>query len=153
MQSSKFVVGNKKVLQAHVDGAILGQSATQLFTYEVFLWRVLIIITTNNWNILSFCPEDQDWIAANCISVLVDSPVWLSGDQAVTESDDAHRLQAPAAAIGSESPSTPRKRNAEARTPIASLEHKAHALACELCGQRLPQKNVHRQLLGQIWVR
>ena len=40
MASPKFVVSNKKVLQAHVDGAILGQSATQLYTYEVFLWRM-----------------------------------------------------------------------------------------------------------------
>ena len=30
MQSAQFVVDNKKVLQAHVDGALLGQSATQL---------------------------------------------------------------------------------------------------------------------------
>ena len=33
--SPKFIAGNKKLLQAHVDGAILGQSATQLYTYEV----------------------------------------------------------------------------------------------------------------------
>ena len=44
--SPSFIVSNKKVLQAHVDGAILGQSATQLYTYEVFLWRVPIMLTT-----------------------------------------------------------------------------------------------------------
>ena len=76
MQSAEFIVANKKVLQAHVDGAILGQSATQLFTYEVFLWRVPIILTTNNWNYTSFCEADKDWIRANCVEELVDTPVW-----------------------------------------------------------------------------
>ena len=33
MSSPQFIVENKNVLQAHVDGAILGQSATQLYTY------------------------------------------------------------------------------------------------------------------------
>ena len=37
VQDPSFIVQNKNLLQAHVDGAILGQSATQMFTYEVFL--------------------------------------------------------------------------------------------------------------------
>ena len=37
--SPQFVADNKKVLQAHVDGAKLGQSATQLYVYSVMLWR------------------------------------------------------------------------------------------------------------------
>ena len=53
-----FVVNNKKLLQAHVDGAKLGQSSTQLFSYEVFLWRVPIMLTTNNWR-LDELTEDQ----------------------------------------------------------------------------------------------
>ena len=39
--SPKFLVDNKKLLQAHVDGAILGQSPTQLYTYEIWLWRTV----------------------------------------------------------------------------------------------------------------
>ena len=34
--SPAFAVGNKKLLQSHIDGALLGQSATQLYTYFVF---------------------------------------------------------------------------------------------------------------------
>ena len=56
--SPAFIVNNKKLLQAHVDGAILGQSATQMYTYEIFLWRTPIIFTIA-WLIrlaASFCP-------------------------------------------------------------------------------------------------
>ena len=117
MQSTKFVVGNKKVLQAHIDGAILGQSATQLFTYEVFLWRVPIIITTNNWNLKDVCAEDKDWINANCVPVLVDSPVWQNGDQATSEADGGQSLRASTNAADVRSPSTPRiKRNRTAKS-------------------------------------
>ena len=34
---SDFVLANKKLLQAHADGAKLGQSPTQTLAYEVFL--------------------------------------------------------------------------------------------------------------------
>lgn len=89
MQGAEFIIGNKKVLQAHVDGAILGQSATQRFTYSVFLWRVPIILTTNNWDYSSFSPADKDWIRENCVEILIDAPVWESAKPASTES--AHR--------------------------------------------------------------
>jgi hypothetical protein len=76
--SPAFVVGNKKVLQAHVDGAKLGQSSTQLFAYEVMLHRVPIIITTNNWSYARFAAHDVDWIRSNCVEVPVFEPVWAT---------------------------------------------------------------------------
>ena len=45
-------------------------------TYGVFLWRVPIIITTNNWDLTSLTATDQDWIKQNCVAVLIDGPVW-----------------------------------------------------------------------------
>lgn len=76
--SPAFVVGNKKVLQAHVDGAKLGQSSTQLFAYEVMLHRVPIILTTNNWYYEDFEEPDVDWIRSNCVEVPVLEPVWAA---------------------------------------------------------------------------
>ena len=72
----KFIAGNKTLLQAHVDGAILGQSATQLYTYEVFLWRVPIILTTNNWDLNCLSATEREWVEANCVPVHVDVPVF-----------------------------------------------------------------------------
>ena len=75
----RFIVNNKKVLQAHVDGALLGQSPTQTFTYEVFLWRVPIMLTTNNWRLEELTDEDREWVTANCIAVHVAEPVFEAG--------------------------------------------------------------------------
>ena len=75
--SPKFIVANKKVLQAHVDGALLGQSATQLFTYEVFLWRTPIILTTNNWKLDCLADDEMDWVRASCVAVYVGEPVYV----------------------------------------------------------------------------
>ena len=74
--SPKFIVGNKKLLQAHVDGALLGQSATQMFTYGVFLWRTPVILTTNNWDLSSLAGDELEWVSSNCVAVQVDTPVF-----------------------------------------------------------------------------
>ena len=76
VSSPKFLVANKKVLQAHVDGAILGQSATQLYTYEVFLWRTPLMLTTNNFDYSGFSLSDVNWIETNAVAVFVGEPVW-----------------------------------------------------------------------------
>ena len=76
--SPELIVTNKKLLQAHIDGAKLGQSATQKFTYEVFLWRTPIILTTNNFDYASYSVADRNWIESNCIAVHIPEPVWQS---------------------------------------------------------------------------
>ena len=77
--SADFVVANKKVLQAHVDWATLGKSPTQTLTYSVWLWRVPMVITTNNWNAASMAAHDTDWLRENCVVHVVTSPVWETG--------------------------------------------------------------------------
>ena len=79
-----FIVNNKKVLQAHVDGALLGQSATQMFVYEVFLWRTPIILTTNNWNLSGLAEDELEWINANCVVVHIAEPVYAHSSETQT---------------------------------------------------------------------
>ena len=76
--SPNFIVNNKKLLQAHVDGALLGQSATQMFTYEIFLWRTPVILTTNNWDLSGLAADELEWVTANCVAVRVDTPVFAA---------------------------------------------------------------------------
>ena len=52
-----------------MDGAILGQSATQMYTYEVFLWRTPIMLTTKNWDLTGFSEAALDWIHTNSVVV------------------------------------------------------------------------------------
>jgi hypothetical protein len=99
----QFVVDNKKLLQAHIDGAILGQSATQLYTYKVWLWRVPLILTTNYWEYDEFRFADRNWIQANCVEVYVDEPVW--DDNPPVEAS----LVSPRSEVGSSSQHCPRR--------------------------------------------
>ena len=72
----KFIVENKKLLQAHVDGALLGQSPTQQYTYEVFLWRTPIMLTTNSWDLSGLTAAELDWVRSNCVAIHVPEPVY-----------------------------------------------------------------------------
>ena len=63
-------------MQAHVDGATLGQSPTQHFVYEVFLWRVPIVVTTTRWSTDDLDEADRDWLEQNCVVVTIDERVW-----------------------------------------------------------------------------
>ena len=65
-----FIVNNKKLLQAHVDGAILGQSVTQMYTYEVFLWRIPIVLTTNSWDLTRLTEAESGWAHASLCTSL-----------------------------------------------------------------------------------
>ena len=56
------------------------QSATQLYTYPVFLWRVPIILTTNNWEYSDFNDADKNWIETNCVAVYIGTKVWQDVD-------------------------------------------------------------------------
>ena len=74
---SDFVLANKKLLQAHADGAKLGQSPTQTLAYEVFLWRVPVIVTTNHWSVAHHGAVDQEWLAKNCVVEEITEQVFL----------------------------------------------------------------------------
>lgn len=78
--SPAFIVANKKLLQAHVDGALLGQSATQLYTYDVWLWRVPLMLTTNNFDCSKLTDAEKNWVTTNCVDVCVSEKVWQSGE-------------------------------------------------------------------------
>jgi hypothetical protein len=131
MASPEFIVSNKKVLQAHVDGAILGQSATQLYTYEVFLWRTPLIVTTNNWDVEGFNEADKNWIQENCVVVHVPGPVWE-----VAAPRGVPVLEVPAPRVELTSPRL--KRRMSERTPQSSPGHKLQAASCPACGERVP---------------
>ncbi len=90
--SPALVIGSKKPLQAHVDGALLGQSATQLYSYFVFLWRVPIILTTNNWDCSGFSEADKNWLETNCVAVHIAHRVWKSAPTAPASAATSKRV-------------------------------------------------------------
>ena len=70
----QFAIDNTRLLQSHIDGAKLGQSATQMYAYDVWWWRKPIILTTNNWAsslaaLETTAPQDHQWLAQNVLVV------------------------------------------------------------------------------------
>lgn len=70
-----FALNNKKLLMSHIDGCKLGQSATQMFAYNIWWWKKPVIMTSNHWK-SSFeeaSPEDQDWLRKNVLYVRLET--------------------------------------------------------------------------------
>ena len=59
----------------------LGQSPAQHLAYEVSLWRVPMVLTTNFWDVAPLCPEDLDWVEQNCVVVPITSSVMVDSDE------------------------------------------------------------------------
>jgi len=47
------------------------QSATQLYTYEVFVWRALLMLTTNSFDYSKFSNADKSWLETYTVAVFV----------------------------------------------------------------------------------
>ncbi len=75
--SVDFALNNKRLLMSHIDGAKLGQSATQMYSYNVWWWRKPIVITSNKWACTyeKASPEDRDWLDKNVLCQRLDAPV------------------------------------------------------------------------------
>lgn len=125
MKEPAFLTNNKKVLQSHVDGAWLGDSPTQQYVYEVFLWKIPIIITTNNWSLEKLPPQDREWVIANSVAIYVGEPVWQESVAAQAAPTTHARCEVAL------------KRLASALTPVTSPDRKHAGRCCERCGQLL----------------
>ena len=111
------IVKNKKALQAHVDGAELGNTPSQQFIYNAFLWRTPLIITTNNFDLSSLQIADREWVESNSISIHISEPVWAE-----------RHVQLPGVISAG-------KRVAAARTPLSTPPRKLGCHACPKCHQ------------------
>ena len=75
----ELVLRVKKLAQASIDEVRLGQSATNVNAYVVWFHRVKLIVATNVWaaNLERCTQEDREWLTANSVYVLVESPLHL----------------------------------------------------------------------------
>ena len=64
----------RALFQANNDIHTLGESRTGIYSYEVWLYRVPIVMTVDlsaKWN-----SQDQ-WIKENCFDVFLEGPCWV----------------------------------------------------------------------------
>ena len=74
---------HRDLLQASKRDITLGHSSTNKFTYTVNLYKVKIIITSNEWydELEKMSQKDQDWINGNTVMIHVDSPTYVTEDE------------------------------------------------------------------------
>ena len=66
---------NKAIFRAGVDMVKLSQSACQAHAYDVWLYGVPIIVSTNGW-LMGATEEERAWLSANSVVVVVQQPLW-----------------------------------------------------------------------------
>ena len=72
------VVAQRKVFQAQSAKVQLGCSATNMYSYDIFIWRKKLVLASNNWDMGMAHLEqaDQDWLKANSFVLRVVEPMW-----------------------------------------------------------------------------
>ena len=73
-----MIIRVKKLAQAGVDMARLGQSATNQVSYQVWFHRVKLVICANGWEVQlrDLPPEDVAWLKKNSVYVKVTEPLF-----------------------------------------------------------------------------
>ena len=72
------VSDQRKLFQAQAAPVQLGCSATNCHSYEVFVWRKKLVLSSNNWHssLQELPAADRDWVNANSIVLDVTEPMW-----------------------------------------------------------------------------
>ena len=74
VNDQSFVLNFRALFQANNDVHTLGESKTGMYSYDVWLWRVPLVVTVDmsaKWD-----PEEL-WVRDNCVDVLLDGPSWV----------------------------------------------------------------------------
>ena len=72
-----LILGHKKLFQAHISGAVLGQTTTGAFSYKVWTWKCLLVVATNKWSLDGLEAADAAWLTANSVVVMVTDPLFV----------------------------------------------------------------------------
>ena len=73
------VLALRKAFQAGASPVQMGQSQTGMYTYTVFLYRVMFVLCSNTWteSLNKLKPGDVSWIEANQIYIKIDKHLFL----------------------------------------------------------------------------
>lgn len=69
---------HRKIFQGTTQEVSLGHSATNMFTYKVWLQGIKMVITTNRWyeDMAALDESDQAWLEHNSIVVTCTEPLY-----------------------------------------------------------------------------
>ena len=73
----KFVLENRQLLQAGIEGSQIQQSPTQCSSRWIFVYGVAMLITTNSWIPSGATGPDAEWLEENCDVVEVKEKMYV----------------------------------------------------------------------------
>ena len=75
----QLVIRSKRLFQSPSNWVRLGQSATNVNSYQVWAHKVPMVITSNTWSseVARMPALDADWLRQNAIVIDVRAPLWL----------------------------------------------------------------------------
>ena len=76
------VVSQRKLFQAAPSMVQLGCSSTNCHAYSVCVYRVMMVLCSNNWrsSLGQLNDADHEWVSANSVVVDVTEPLWVTDD-------------------------------------------------------------------------
>ena len=82
--SAYGIVRQKKLMQCPPALVQLGASATNAFSYKVWVHQKMIVVSTNTWfeELEEMQDGDRDWLTYNSVVVSVHSPLWVQAPAA-----------------------------------------------------------------------
>jgi hypothetical protein len=77
--SADMVLQNKKLFQAGNAWVQMARSSTNCHSYQVWAWKVKMVICSNRWSIeVANLPSvDASWLLGNSVHVKVNEPLWV----------------------------------------------------------------------------
>ena len=76
----ELVLRCKKLFQASLSTVILASSGTNCHSYQVWVYRKQLIVSSNRWSLelAQLSHPDREWLVANSVHVAVTSPLWIA---------------------------------------------------------------------------
>ena len=77
--SASQILKQKKLFQAPPVPVSLGNSATNMYSYEVLVHKKLLVVCTNRWeqDVWGMPMEDRNWLLDNALVIRVEEPLWI----------------------------------------------------------------------------
>ena len=74
----QVILDNRRLFQAPCTRITLGASSTSVYSYQVWLHRCKLIVTSNTFQreLESLPPDDREWIETNAVIVKATGPLW-----------------------------------------------------------------------------
>ncbi|CAK9030607.1 unnamed protein product [Durusdinium trenchii] len=76
--SPAMVIAHKKLFQGGVEEVSMSHSSTNMYSYKVWVYNCMLILTSNKWReeAAAMDQADQSWLAQNSVLVICERPLY-----------------------------------------------------------------------------